>query len=164
MDETLLYPTLAWTTLDRSTSLSALLTLLWSYGVCEALLLAMPRVVAVAQRTLLSRHVILGIVSLVRLEWASRWGKCGAHHACALTLINSHGLIPIKMFGKLQRNMGPYHTVYVYTCFASKHVFLVCSDETHTNFTLFNYVRSCCRTRDNTGNRLMIFPCSYCPP
>ncbi len=68
--------------LARSTSISALLTLLWSYGVCEALLLAMPHV-AVAQRALLSHRVILelsthctlGIVLLVRLEWFPAGGS-----------------------------------------------------------------------------------------
>ncbi len=31
-----------------------------------------------------------------------------------------------------------YRAVHVYTCLTSKHVFLVCSDETHTTFTLLH--------------------------
>ncbi len=42
------------------------------------------------------------------------------------------------MYRELQRDMGPYHTVHVYTCFTSKHVFLVCSDETHADFTVLH--------------------------
>ncbi len=95
------------------------------------------------------------------------------------------------MYGELQRDMGPYCTVhialYMFTRFTSKHVFLVCTDETHTNFTLLHMsglaVGQCwintlfteyretslvwCHiatraygTRDNTGNRLVIFPCT----
>ncbi len=37
-----------------------------------------------------------------------------------------------------------YRTVHVYTYFTSKHVFLVCSDETH-KFYIVTYVSSCCR-------------------
>ncbi len=54
------------------------------------------------------------------------------------------------MYRELQRDSGPYRTVrialHMFTRFTSKHVFLVCTDEAHTNFTmLHNYVRSCCR-------------------
>ncbi len=42
------------------------------------------------------------------------------------------------MYRELQHNVGPYRTAHVYTCFTSKHVFLVCSDETHTNFTMLH--------------------------
>ncbi len=105
-----------------------------------------------------------------------------------MSLSYSSGLAPLKMYRELQRDMGPYRTVhialYMFTYILQVNVFLVCSDETHTNFTLFTYVRSCCRintlfteyretslvwcrivtraygTRDNTGNRLVIFPCT----
>ncbi len=52
------------------------------------------------------------------------------------------------MYRELQRDMGPYRIVhialYMFTRFTIKHVFLVCTDETHTNFCIVTYVKSCC--------------------
>ncbi len=51
---------------------------------------------------------------------------------------------PLKMYRELQRNniMGPYRAVhialYVFTHVLQVNVFLVCSDETHSNFTLLH--------------------------
>ncbi len=46
------------------------------------------------------------------------------------------------MYRELQRNMGPYRTVHIalhmFTHILQVNVFLVCSDETHTNFTLLH--------------------------
>ncbi len=91
----------------------------------------------------------------------------------------SSGLAPLKMYRELQRDMGPYRAVRI-ALYMFTHILQVnmCSDEIHTSFTLF---RSCCRinteyretslvwchivtraygTCDNTGNRLVIFPCT----
>ncbi len=56
------------------------------------------------------------------------------------SLSYSYGLAPLKMYRELQRDMGPYRTVrialYMFTYVSQVNVFLVCSDETHANFTL----------------------------
>ncbi len=94
----------------------------------------------------------------------------------------SSGLVPLKMYRDLQRDMGPYHTVCIalymfYKCFL--HVQM-----RHIQFYIVTCVRSCCRinrlfteyretslvwcrivtraygTRDNTSNRLVTFPCT----
>ncbi len=50
------------------------------------------------------------------------------------------GIAPLRMYRELQCDMGPYRTVhitlYVFTHVLQVNVFLVCSDETHTTFTL----------------------------
>ncbi len=48
----------------------------------------------------------------------------------------------IKMYRELQRDMGPYRAVgialYMFTHILQVNVFLACSDETRTNFTLLH--------------------------
>ncbi len=62
--------------------------------------------------------------------------------AWRINIIYPTALAPLKMYEELQRDMGPYRTVrialYMFTRFTSKHVFLACSNETHTNFTLLH--------------------------
>ncbi len=57
-------------------------------------------------------------------------------------LAYSSGLAPLKMYRELQRDMGTSHcsycTVHVFTHVLQVNVFLVCSDETHANFTLLH--------------------------
>ncbi len=51
----------------------------------------------------------------------------------------SFGLAPSIMYGEQQCTMGPYRTVHIALyIFTNKHVFLACSDETHTKFTLLH--------------------------
>ncbi len=54
----------------------------------------------------------------------------------------SSGLAPLKMYRELQCDMGPYRTVctalYMFTHVLQVNMFLVCTDETHTNFTMLH--------------------------
>ncbi len=73
----------------------------------------------------------------------------------------SSGLAPLKMYGELQCDMGPYRTVH---CTCLLHVRSCCRVKILYRETSLLRCRTVTRaygTCDNTGNRLMIFPCSY---
>ncbi len=78
-------------------------------------------------------------VCMANSMWSGALPTCEGKKECVLyTLSYSSGLAPLKMYGELQCDMG-HVALFVLHCTSlcmRKHVFLACSDETHTNFTL----------------------------